>query len=499
MTRNPGETIFLAAVLAVLAGLCFFVLPPGLSSSEEAVQAVQMKNFALHGSGEIRPPAFALGFEAADFAGHRGFFDVRNGGLYATPPPLYPWVASLLVPAFGERTARFTPILFVFLAALVLGLLMDRVMKRGVLYWLLLSLFLIGSPVFLQGLLFSGMALALFLVTSALWLLAGHFSGNPAAARLFGASVLMGLSGIARAECLLMACSFWISTALVLVLQRRLSEVRTVLAGCAVSLTAFVFHDVVFHGRFPGPYLQFYLPFYALSPIRLAVLGGVLSLSLGLLIVSMRDEAIRPARRAALSTLAVILPFGAVLVTAARISVSHLMAFFPAVLFVFYGVPRRLERWKNGEGVLELILTAAVVVSLVIGASILRPGPQVVLSVWLPMIPFVVVLLALERRTLFAAPGMAVVLAFFCGVAFVNGIQEAKEHILNYRAYTAAYIAFLEKHTSKGDVVLVEDAGHMLYAGPLFFDRVFLVARNPDEQGRLLCRLRNRPVTRIYA
>ena len=55
-------------------------------------------------------------------------------------------------------------------------------------------------------------------------------------------------------------------------------------------------------------------------------------------ILSLR-EGIGPFRKAVLSVLSVILLFGAVLLTAARITVSHLMALFPAVLFVFYGIP----------------------------------------------------------------------------------------------------------------------------------------------------------------
>jgi len=499
MTRNSGKTVFLVAVLAVLAGLYFSVLPPGLSSNEEAIQIVQMKNFVLNRSWEIRSPAFGLGFEATDLSGHRGFFEARNGSLYATPPPLFPWAASLLFPVFGEQTVDVMPILFVFLSAVVLGLVLDRVMERGVLYWLLLALFLAGSPVFLQGMLFSGMALALLFMSSALWLTVDHFGRNASAARFFGASVLMGISTLARTECLPMACSFWICAALVMAIQRRMKESGIVLAGCAVSLAMLVFHDIALHGRFPGPYLQLLLPFHVLSPIRLAVLVGALSLSLVLAILYRREENSGSIRRAILFTLSVVLAFGAVLVTAARFTVSHLMAFFPAILFVFYGIPGRIERLRKGEGTLEGILGGIVVLCLVLGAASLRTGSWVVFSEWLPMIPFVVVLLALERRTLFSAPGMVAVLAFFCGVAFVNGIQEAKEHILNYRGYNAAYIAFLERHTLAGDVVLFEDAGNMIHAGPLFFDRVFLIARNPDEQGRMVRRLCDRRVAGVYA
>jgi len=156
MTKSTGESIFLVFVLAVLAGMLLAMTPPGLSSNEEAVQYVQMKNFVLKGSLEIDAPGFGLGFEAKDFAGPRGLFESRDGGLYAVAPPIFPWIASLLYPLFGEMAVDFTPVLFLFLSVLFLILIMERLIKRDFLYYLMLTVFLLGSPVFLQGLLFFG-------------------------------------------------------------------------------------------------------------------------------------------------------------------------------------------------------------------------------------------------------------------------------------------------------------------------------------------------------
>jgi len=499
MKANPGENLFIVVVLTTLAGLFYFLAPPGLASNEEGVHYVQMKNFAVSGSFEITSPAQSLGFESADVTGMRGLLEARDGRLYATPPPLFPWVASLFFPVFGERTVDFAPILFVFLSALVLGLILDRVMQRDFLYWLLLAAFLLGSPVLMQGFQFSGMGLALFLIVSALLLLVSHFGYYPSAVKLFGASFLMGASALVRMECMLIALSFCVSATMVFIFQKRMKELWTVLAGGIFGLAVFVLQDVLLHGRFPGPYMQLYLPFYALSPIRVAALGGALGASFALLVFS-RREGIRPVHRAILSALSVIVVLGAIVVTAARISIAHLMALFPAVLFVFYGVPGRLERLKKGEGALEAILAATVVFCLVLGAAILRPEAWIVLSAWLPMVPAVILLIALERKVIFAARGMYLVLAFFCGVAFVNGIQESKDRILKYKDYNAARIAFLERHTSAGDAILfLGDAGSMEHAGPLFFDRVFLVAKSPGDAERFARLLGEKGVDRLYA
>jgi hypothetical protein len=174
------------------------------------------------------------------------------------------------------------------------------------------------------------------------------------------------------------------------------------------------------------------------------------------------------------------------------------MTFFPAVIFVFYGIPGRLERLKGREITLEGILAATVVLCLVVGAAILRPGEWVVFTLWLPMVPLVILLIAMEGKFILAARGMVIILTFFCGVAFVNGAGESKDGILKYRDYNAARIAFLEKHTSKGEAILFRDIGSMEHSGPLFFDRIFLVMKGPDDEERLIRQLHERGIDIIY-
>jgi len=130
MERRFGENLFLVVILAVLAGGMYILAPTGLQSNEEGVYQVQMKNLALTGFSEIDWPGFAFGFEAKDLAGQQGFFESRNGRLYAVTSPLFPFIASLFYPLFGDRTVDFTPILFLFLSTLVLCLILDRVMPR---------------------------------------------------------------------------------------------------------------------------------------------------------------------------------------------------------------------------------------------------------------------------------------------------------------------------------------------------------------------------------
>ncbi|OPY90655.1 MAG: hypothetical protein A4E73_02385 [Syntrophaceae bacterium PtaU1.Bin231] len=500
MQPRTGEIIFLCAALAAIAGLYFAMAPPGLASNEEGVRYVQMKNFARNGSLEIAWPGYGLGFEAKDLAGQGGFFESRGGRLYAVAPPLFPWVASLFDPFLGDRTVDFVPILFMVLSALVLGATLDRVMQRGALYYLLLAAFLGGSPALLLAFNFSGQSLALALLVSGLFLLVRHFrEENHHPAQLAGAAFLAGSAVLAGPEFLFAVVSFLIAAGVVFSIQKRWRDLALFAAGAGLALAVMVLHESVLHGGVPGSYLEMMLPYYAFSGIRCALFAGCVIASLALFAASRREN-MTPGLRAIFAVLPVVLLLVTVSLTAARITVSHLMAVFPAVLFGFYGLPERMGRMMKKEDTLEAILAGTVILCLILGAVIQRPDLKRVLAVWLPLVPFVILLLGAEHRRIFDdSRGMYVVLLFFSGVALLNNLQEVRSNLWTYKDYNARRIEFLRQHTSSGDAVLFYDGASMEHAGPLFFERVFLVAARPGDQEGYTRRLAERGIVRAHA
>ncbi len=499
MKQRIGEMIFLLAALAAFAGLCLIAAPPGLYSNEEGVLYAQMRNFALNGSREIAWPGHAIGFDAKDLAAQGGFFESRGGRLYAMTPPLFPWIASLFYPLVGERAVDVAPILFVVLATLVLGAALDRVMPRGALFYILMAVFLAGSPAILLAFRFSGQSLALAMIASGLFLLVRFFRGDDHPATLAGSAFLAGTSVLAGLESLFAAVSFLIAAGAVLTLQKRWRDLAAFAVGAGLALAALVLHESVLHGGVPGSYLEMMLPYYAFSGIRSALFVGCLVVSLALFAAA-RREGVPPFLRAAMAVLPVVLLLVTVSLTAARITVSHLMAVFPAVLFGFYGLPGRIERLLKREGALEAILAGTVVLCLILGAVIQRPDLKRVLAVWLPLVPFVILLLGAEHRRVFdESKGMYVVLLLFSGAALLNNLQEVRSSLWLYKDYNARRIEFLRQHTSPGDAVLFYDRASMEHAGPLFFERVFLVAARPGDQERYARQLAGRGIGYAHA
>jgi len=59
----------------------------------------------------------------------------------------------------------------------------------------------------------------------------------------------------------------------------------------------------------------------------------------------------------------------------------------------------------------------------------------------------------------------------------VLGYGEAKGEYWLHSSRNAEWVEFLKENTAAGDIIIFDNRGSMEHAGPLFFDRVFLVAR----------------------
>jgi len=137
---------------------------------------------------------------------------------------------------------------------------------------------------------------------------------------------------------------------------------------------------------------------------------------------------------------------------------------------------------------------ATTVLFLLLEAALSHTRGIHVLSMFLPVVPFVVVLLGVESRLFFAAPGIYAALAVFMVVSLGNGLEEAREGFIKYTDYNAHRADFMARHTRAGDVVIFSHAALMEHAGPLFFERVFLVESNKKELRNILEDLHRRNI-----
>jgi hypothetical protein len=167
-------------------------------------------------------------------------------------------------------------------------------------------------------------------------------------------------------------------------------------------------------------------------------------------------------------------------------------------LFIFYGLSGRLDEFREGKGALSLFLTAVAVLYLALGLTMqlikLPLFPYVLPS----LIPLVVVIMGLEQKRIFGKRAMVVHLVIAIAIAVSGAYDQAKNDVIKYTNYNAKRVAFIEEATAKGDVVVFKDSASMEHAGPLFFDRVYLLAQQPGHFERILKTLKDRGMSHVY-
>jgi hypothetical protein len=492
-SREPVHYLVLLAALTAV----FFTLPPlGLHSNEEGVRFLQMKNFVLNGSLSIPYPAQKLGFGTDDLVSGYGFLESKGGALLAVTPPLFPFLASVFYPLFGDRVVHFLPLLFLFFSIIFLEKTLALIMERGLRTYLLLLAFL-ASPVFMYIFGFSAVSAALFLETLSLYLLVRYYRVSPSLTCLFGSSFALGSTLFFDPRWILLVMAWTLCGVLLLYLRKKASEAAIFVAGAVAAVALWAASDAMLYHAFPGPYLKLLIPFHALWSKRIWVILAVLLLSAAMLLLA-EKRSLTSFLKSTTWFLVMFLLTGAILVYSAWMPVITFLVPFPAFLFIFYGLSERLDEFQEGKGSLKLLLTAVAVLYLVLGLTMhvikLPLFPYVLPSV----IPLVVVIMGFEQRRIFEKRAMVGHLLIAIAIAASGGYDLAKNDFIKYTNYNAKRIAFLEESTANGDVVIFKESPSMEHAGPLFFDRVYLVAQQPGHFERILKTLKDRGMSHVY-
>jgi hypothetical protein len=475
MKYTLGEKIFYLFVAALLA-VVFYTLPPlGLYSNEEGVKYVQMKNFALHGSLTIPFPGEKLGLVPEALVKGGGIFSLRDGEIQTRCAPLFPYLTSLFYPIFGDRAIHFLPLLFFFLTFVVLGRTLALIMERGRSYYFLLMVYLCGSPVFLFLFGFAENTAALFLATVSLRFLVRNYRQSASALNFFCASLLMGGTVFFIPESFFIFGSFLMAGGIVLCRDRKWMDLAAFLSGALVAAAAFVISDKVLYGQFPGPYLADFFRHHPLSETRVALFAAIITLGL-LIPYIVKRAGLGIPWAPAMNLLFVILLAAGVLVTVAHRAVVPFILAFPAVLFTFYGNAGWIQPLQEKRGSIELILAGTVLFCLLLASSVARPNAWTTLHACLPAVSATVLMMGLSGERIFRYPGMYGILAFTAVIVLVLGYGQVKADYWLHTDSNAKWVAFLKENTAVGDVIIFDNRGSMEHAGPLFFDRIFLVA-----------------------
>ena len=177
--------------------------------------------------------------------------------------------------------------------------------------------------------------------------------------------------------------------------------------------------------------------------------------------------------------------------------VTQFLMTFPLafVLFLTPDAAGVIDRDQNDLREI-LVLTTLLFLSLL---AVLLDGPfHQNARFALPAMPFIMTLILLEWRTLFKEKAIVSICAFLLLIGAVASFLSIKNDLYPFMQLNAARVQWLTEQTECNDVIICEDEPLLRHAGPLFFNRIFIVEESQRELKQLVDQLRTKGFTRCF-
>jgi hypothetical protein len=462
--------LFLFVFLVLLC--LFWVLPPlGLSSNDEAVKYIQMKNFYLNGTLEIKYPGEKIGLGPEYLVPNQLLFVQKGDKLYCVFPPLFSYLSSLFYPLFGDRVIFFLPLLAFFLSLLLFAVILKRLLADKFLYYLLIFTFLLGTPMLIYAQAFWEFMPAVLCVTCSLFFLVRYFHEKPSGVFLFLSALLLGCGSFFRTEVIILYACYAVSLGCHLAFEKKFRDLGILSAGMAIPLVALAITNLINYQDVFGLHISFNWSIHQ-YPVVQTLLSAAALVGLAAFFCICRRSAMSRDQREQIYAFAVLLWLGFVLYLYGQTAFVSLALKFPVSLFIFFGMAGRLEGIGDRHSAFGNVLAGTVVLFIWGGSYILgdfHPGVRFALVI----IPAVLVFVASEHKKIFvAAPVYVIFIAFVLystTVVFLNMKTD-----WTYKAFNQKRVEFLAENTAAGDAIIFVSKPYIHHAGPLFFDRIFI-------------------------
>lgn len=489
MSMRPVEKIILILVVLVLV-INYFALPKyGFHYNDAGQKYVQMKVFV--GSSwqrrDIPYPGEAIDPDLYYITGRKNglFTPSSDGRLYSMYQILFPLLTSFFYPISGIRGILIIPMITFFLSIIIFRKTLNMVMSKNLYYYLLLFTFCIASPMILYSFTFWEHMPAVFIAVVSLYYLTKYFHKSQQDKYLFYSFFILGFILFFRSEAALFILALFVGISITLLKLKRLRSFLSLCSGIVSSGIIYMFNNLIFYADV--------IKYRNMVPISDDVFYNTKDtvnmmfynsnyyfiVSAVLLIVILYDlfkniDRTRKAMGVFFSFMIVWFIYLSRLFE--KLPVSRLFFEFPLCLLVFYDFKDRFRMIRE-EKFLEntIIFTFIVYVSLCALVTPLTPHSSI--RYFLPIIPCVILFIALKTDDIFTgSKANKVIFISLVIISLFITVFIYKNDILFHKNINAGRIAFLSNHTKKDDVVVFSDRNILECSAILYFDRIFMVA-----------------------
>jgi hypothetical protein len=475
----------------------FLVLPPlSLYSNDEGAKYVQMKNFYLNKSLAIKYPAEKLGLSLESLLKDQAMFAERGGKMYCTYPPLFPFLSSLVYPLLGDRVTHFLPLLAFFLSSIVLSRILNLLTKDRFLYYLLLLTFLVGSPIFIYAFTFWEHLPAVFIVMLSLYFLVKYFYVKASKLNLFLSAFILSFAGLFRTEILFLVLAYTISFGFILYNSGQFREIVILIVGVVLPLLFNTLYNFINY-QHPWLHILYNSPNFQFTIMRFVLWLGIILGCFALVFISKRAKLDSTAKQEIYSFIP-MLWLGLEFSIFGRSPISNFFLSFPTVLLLFFGISKRIDELNRKDMTFGNVILGTVIFFIWLVSYFLFNNLDLSVRYCIPVIPFIIVFIASENKRIFITKSIYGVLVVFSIFSLSYAVYNFKSDIWKYKWFNAKRIEFLKKYTNDGDVVIFQHNRLMEHAGPLFFERIYLVSNEPDVLKKLFNFLKSKGITYCF-
>jgi hypothetical protein len=190
--------------------------------------------------------------------------------------------------------------------------------------------------------------------------------------------------------------------------------------------------------------------------------------------------------------------FWCVLLVFSPSPIQDLFLKFPAVLLVGLGFSKTLEGLKQKDRALGVLVLGTLVLFISLVSCFFFNFVDSKIRWALPVIPLTIIFIGFQSERIIGSKSMCGVLIGLLFFSMSYGLYNFRNDFLSIKKLNSERIEFLQKHTQGGDIVIFTDRPSMEHAGPLFFERIFVVANQPDEWKKLLVLFKEKAIPHCY-
>lgn len=497
--KTKFEFIFFLIIVIFFIFLYFYLPPFGFYSDDEGVKYIQMKSFELNKWKSIEIPYPAKSIDNNfEFLGYERKLIQKDGKLICTYPPLFTFLSSLVSPYLGDRVIYFLPLLSFFISIIFLKKILNLIMDKNFMYFLLLFTYTFASPVFLYSITFWEHLPAVFLTMISLYYITLYFYKGNNNRNIFLSFLFLTGAIFFRTEVIILSISYGLSFIYFSFIQKKFYEIKIVIIGILIPLLFYSLSSLILYNTPLGLHVRFHLPYKMshITQVLIFIIFFLITVFFFLYFYKKKEN------QKFIRSFFPLIWIGYFLLIFNKSVVFPLFIYFPIILFLLVDFSEiekdQIVKENSKEKILTNIILSTFILFISLMALLFYNNPDLSVRYVLTIIPFVFVFLGIKSNIITSNKSIYFCMIIIILLCLLSTGYTLKSNILKFKYFNHDRVNFVNCNTKDGDIIIFSFNSLIEHIGPLYFKRKILVVSNFDKFKQLLKRFQINNINKWY-